>query len=116
MAAPDVYDALANDTRRAMLDLLRERPRSVNHLAEHFDIQRPSLSQHLRVLREAGLVTAERDGRQRVYRVQPEALAEVADWLAPYEAFWRGRLRELRHRMQPDDVTAPTTSTEDDHP
>lgn len=92
----DVFAALANPTRRALLDQLRIRPGSVNELAEGFAMRRPSVSEHLRVLRDAGLVTDERRGRERIYRLAPEPLQEVAAWLHPYEEFWRDRLRGLR--------------------
>ncbi|MCL7490802.1 MULTISPECIES: helix-turn-helix transcriptional regulator [Streptomyces] len=101
-----VFAALANGTRREVLRLLRERgPQPVQSLADHFDMRRPSLSEHLRVLREAGLVSEERVGRQRIYRLEAAPLAEVQDWLHPYERFWRDRLKglgELLDRM-PDD-------------
>ncbi len=103
-----VFAALANGTRREVLRLLRERgPQPVQSLADHFDMRRPSLSEHLRVLREAGLVSEERVGRQRIYRLEAAPLAEVQDWLHPYERFWRDRLKglgELLDRM-PDDET-----------
>lgn len=96
MPPSDVFHALANPTRRALLDLLRTSPRPVNELADEFAMRRPSVSEHLRVLRDAGLVADERRGRQRVYRVDPGPLREVAEWLHPYEEFWRDRLGELR--------------------
>ncbi|MFJ5802150.1 ArsR/SmtB family transcription factor [Streptomyces decoyicus] len=103
-----VFAALANGTRREVLRLLRERgPQPVQSLADHFDMRRPSLSEHLKVLREAGLVSEARAGRQRIYRLDAAPLAEVQDWLHPYERFWRDRLMglgELLDRM-PDDET-----------
>jgi DNA-binding transcriptional ArsR family regulator len=96
-ARPDVFAALANPTRRDLLQALLERgPQPAQSLAERFDMARPSVSEHLRVLREAGLVEERRAGRQRIYRLEAEPLREVADWLAPYERFWRGRLAGLR--------------------
>ncbi|MEV4545906.1 DNA-binding transcriptional regulator, ArsR family [Micromonospora echinaurantiaca] len=97
MAEPDVFAALANPTRRAVLRLLLERgEQPVHRLAEHFAMRRPSLSEHLRVLKEAGLVVEQPAGRQRLYSLRPEPLREVVDWLTPYERFWRGRLTQLR--------------------
>ena len=96
-ARPDVFAALANPTRRDLLQALLERgPQLAQSLAERFDMARPSVSEHLRVLREAGLVEERRAGRQRIYRLEAEPLREVADWLAPYERFWRTRLAGLR--------------------
>jgi DNA-binding transcriptional ArsR family regulator len=103
MARDDVFAALANPTRRALLDLLRERPQPVHDLAEQFAMRRPSVSEHLKVLRDAGLVVDERHGRERIYRVNAAPLAEVAAWLHPYEEFWRGRLADLR-RMLDDEA------------
>ncbi|MFE1314451.1 ArsR/SmtB family transcription factor [Streptomyces sp. NPDC058755] len=107
-AAEDrVFAALANASRREVLRLLRERgPQPVQALADHFDMRRPSLSEHLRVLREAGLVSEQRSGRQRIYRLEAAPLAEVQDWLHPYERFWRDQLKglgALLDRMSDDD-------------
>lgn len=97
MPATDVFAALANPTRRALLrHLLDDGPQPVADLAARFDMRRPSVSEHLKVLREAGLVSERRSGRQRLYHLEPEPLAEVADWLTPYERFWRARLAALR--------------------
>lgn len=101
-----LFAALANGTRREVLRLLRdEGPQPVQTLADHFDMRRPSLSEHLKVLREAGLVAEERSGRQRIYRLEAVPLAEVQDWLSPYERFWRDRLKSLGALLDrmPDD-------------
>ena len=107
--ADRVFAALANATRRAVLRLLRDGgPQPVQALAAHFDMARPSLSEHLKVLRDAGLVSEQRSGRQRIYRLEAAPLAEVQDWLHPYERFWRDRLKglgELLDRMPDDDAT-----------
>ncbi|MEU8844420.1 metalloregulator ArsR/SmtB family transcription factor [Streptomyces roseus] len=91
-----MFAALANGTRRAVLRLLRERgPQPVRTLAHHFDVRRPSLSERFEVLREAGLASGERAGRQRMCRLEAASPADVQDWLHPYERYGRGRLREL---------------------
>lgn len=95
MAGPDVFEAIASPSRRAILDRLREGPRPVHDLAEGFAVTRPAVSQHLRVLREADLVAMERAGREHRYRLRAEPLARVDRWLAGYERFWRDRLRAL---------------------
>lgn len=92
----DVFTALASPVRREILGLLLDGPQPVNALATRFEMRRPSVSEHLRVLRDAGMVTEQRVGRQRFYRLQPQPLADVQDWLRPYERFWRDRLRNLR--------------------
>ena len=93
---PDVFGAISHPARRHMLDLLAEADRSVNAIAGHFRMSRPAVSQHLRVLLDAGLVTEQRHGRERRYRLVPERLGEVRDWIARYERFWDDRLERLR--------------------
>jgi DNA-binding transcriptional ArsR family regulator len=92
----DVFGAISHPARRRMLDLLLETDRSVNTIAEQFAMSRPAVSQHLRVLLDAGLVTEKRHGRERRYRLLPERLAPVRDWLALYERFWDDRLQRLQ--------------------
>jgi DNA-binding transcriptional ArsR family regulator len=93
----DVFAAVANASRREVLGLLLDGgPQPVQELAGHFDMRRPSLSEHLKILKDAGLVVERKAGRQRLYSLRPEPLREVADWLTPYERFWRGRLAVLR--------------------
>ncbi len=95
-AIDPVFAALANPTRRELLRLLRdEGERPVQYLADHFAMQRPTISEHLKVLREVGLVSEQKQGRQRYYRLQGAPLQAIHDWLAPYERFWRDRLTKL---------------------
>lgn len=89
------FRALADEHRRTIVDLLAERPRSVSELLEHFDFSQPALSRHLRVLREAGLVAADKEGRVRRYRLADAALGDVAAWLVRHRAFWGARLDAL---------------------
>jgi DNA-binding transcriptional ArsR family regulator len=91
-----VFAALASPVRREVLRMLRDDgPQPVQQLADHFEMARPSFSEQLRVLRDAGLVSERKEGRQRIYRLEPVPLAEVQDWLSPYERFWRERMSEL---------------------
>jgi DNA-binding transcriptional ArsR family regulator len=78
-------DALGDPTRRAIFERLRGGPRSVGELAAALPVSRPAVSQHLRVLREAGLVTERRNGTRRIYRIEPQGLAELRDYI---ESFW----------------------------
>ena len=94
-ADASVYHAIADPTRRAILDLLREGERPVKALLEAIDASQSALSQHLGVLRRAGLVTATKIGRLRVYALRPEPLAEVADWMEPFDKYWDERLADL---------------------
>src|SRR6266480_1510102 len=96
---PDVFGAISHPARRRMLDLLVEADRSVNTIAGQFQMSRPAVSQHLRVLLDAGLVTEERHGRQRRYHFVPERLGQVRDWIAQYERFWDDRLQRLQKTL-----------------
>ncbi|MFG1928045.1 ArsR/SmtB family transcription factor [Cryptosporangium sp. NPDC048952] len=98
--ADRVFAALANPTRRDVLDLLLDGPRPVQEIAEHFDMARPSVSEHLKVLLDAELVTETRQGRHRVYAVTPDPLQELQSWLTPYERFWRSKLTGLRTYLE----------------
>src|ERR1700728_2813235 len=79
-----VFGVLAEPRRRRILDLVRDGERSVGELVEALAMSQPAVSKHLRVLREAGLVEARVDEQRRLYRIRPEPLAELDDWLAPY--------------------------------
>lgn len=83
---PPVFRAIADPTRRSLLEALRGGPLSVNRLAEAFPVSRPAISKHLRYLREAGLVSEERQGRRRIYRLQAQALSEVRGWVDGFAA------------------------------
>lgn len=94
-ATEDVFTAVAHPLRRELLDLLAGGERTAGQLAAPFPVSRPAISQHLRVLLDAGLVRERRDGRERRYRLDPGRLIVLRDWLATYERFWRLRLRAL---------------------
>jgi len=91
----DPFRAISDPTRRAILDLLAAGERTASELGAPFPISQPALSQHLRVLRDAGLVRSRKEGRLRVYAVAPEPLRLVHDWVAHYEAFWTDKLDAL---------------------
>jgi len=76
--------------------LLDEGQQPVQQLADHFEMRRPSISEHLKVLRDAGLVSERRRGRQRYYHLEAAPLVEMQEWLQPYERFWRERFANLR--------------------
>ena len=92
----DVFRAVADPTRRAILDRLRAGPTPVNALAADFQQTRPAISKHLRVLREAALVSEQRVGRERVYQLHPRPLQQVAGWVEGYRAFWLDSLNNLK--------------------
>src|SRR5229473_169480 len=96
---PDVFGAISHPARRRMLDLLLEADRSVNTIAGHFQMSRPAVSRHLRILLAAGLVTEQRHGRERRYRLVPARLGPVRDWIAHYERFWDDHLQRLQKHL-----------------
>lgn len=94
------YGALAEPHRRQILDLLRDGERPAGDLVERLPLSQPGVSKHLKVLREAGLVTVRAEGKRRMYALRPEPLAEVDAWLAGYRAFWSGRLDALERHLE----------------
>jgi DNA-binding transcriptional ArsR family regulator len=99
-ADSDVFRAIADPTRRAILDRLRTGPAPVNTLAAEFSQSRPAISKHLRVLRAARIVSERQTGRERVYRLQPQPLMEVAGWVENYREFWLQSLNNLKHYLE----------------
>lgn len=83
----DIFQAIADPTRRAILDRLRGGEQSVKRLAEPFEMSLPAISQHLQILCEAGLVSQRRAGRQRFYQLNPQPLKQVSEWVSDYEQF-----------------------------
>ena len=94
------FEALAEPNRRRILDLLREGERPAGELVEALAISQPGVSKHLKMLREAGLVSVRADGQRRLYRLQPEGLGELEAWLAPYRRFWSDRLDALEDHLE----------------
>jgi DNA-binding transcriptional ArsR family regulator len=93
------FDVVAEPHRRRILDLLRERPRSVGDLVEHLSLSQPGTSKHLRVLREAGLVRVRKDAQRRYYELNPAPLTEIDVWLQPYRRLWATRLDALERHL-----------------
>lgn len=107
----DAFNAVAEPRRRAILDALAGSERSVNELVELLELAQPQVSKHLRVLREVGAVEVRDVGRQRLYRLNGQALKPIHDWVSNYERLWSDRfdeldvvLRDLRAKEQGDDV------------
>lgn len=120
-ADSSVFYAVADPTRRAILDLLRDRMQSaestrtvlhmLDRLAARFvDLTQSAFSQHLAVLRRAGLVTVEKRGRLRVYSLQARPLEEIADWVTAYDAFWSEKLDHLRNYLDSHGAAPPSGS------
>lgn len=98
--ADDIFKALADPTRREILALLRNGRRSVGDLATNFHTSRPAISKHLRVLREAKLVTDTPEGTSRMCQLNPEPLRAVYQWLRDYERFWDSKLARLKAHVE----------------
>jgi DNA-binding transcriptional ArsR family regulator len=94
------YSALADPSRREILDLLRSGERSVNELVERIRLSQPGVSKQLKALREAGLVEVRPEGKRRWYGLRAEPLAEVAEWLEPYRQHWSERLDALERHLE----------------
>ena len=91
----DVFQAIADPTRREIINLLARQPLNLNAVAENFDISRPAVSKHIRILTECGLVVIKQQGRERFCRAELHKLKEVADWTEKYREFWSKKLDAL---------------------
>src|SRR3954452_3828477 len=98
----DVFQAIADPTRRKLLKLLSKEEMPVTSISEHFPISRTAVSKHLRVLAEAGLVKERKAGRETRYKLEPEPLHELKDWLQYFELFWENKLSALRLFVESD--------------
>ena len=92
----DPFNAIAEPNRRHILELIAGEARSVNDIADALELAQPSVSKHLQVLREVGLVTARKDGRRTMYRTNAEALRTIHDWAQMFAQYWRGQLRRIK--------------------
>jgi DNA-binding transcriptional ArsR family regulator len=93
------FQVLAEPSRQAILDLLRDGERPVGELVDHLQLSQPAVSKHLRVLREAGMVQTRADAQRRLYRIRPEPLAELDAWLATYRQLWTTHLDRLEEHL-----------------
>jgi len=100
MMLMSAYTALAEPSRRQILDLLRDGERSVNDLVARLELSQPGVSKHLKVLREAALVEVRPEGKRRWYGLRAAPLADVADWLEPYRRHWSERLDALERHLE----------------
>ena len=91
----DVFAAIGDPTRRKVLDMLAKQNLAAGEIATYFEISRPAISQHLHVLRRAKLVAVQKRGREHIYRLNPEPLHEVYDWIEHYSEFWNAKMGDL---------------------
>ena len=99
-AHSDVFSAVADPTRRAILDRLRRGSAPVNELAAGFRVSRPAISKHLRVLRSAHLVREKKVGRERIYQLEPKGIQEVVKWAEEYRVFWHHNITRLKRHLE----------------
>ena len=100
----DVFQAIADPTRREVLKLLAEKELPISEITSHFSISRTAIAKHLQVLSEAELVSGRKVGREKIYRLHPEPLTELKQWLSFYEKFWENKLSILKHIVEnPED-------------
>lgn len=91
----DVFQAIADPTRRDIINLIARKSLNLNSIAENFEMSRPAISQHIKILTECGIVVINQQGRERYCEVQPKKLMEVADWLEPFREMWEARFDKL---------------------
>lgn len=99
----DIFQAIADPTRREIIDLLAHQSLAVNEVADNFEISRPAVSKHLKILNECGLVMIRKEGRKRFCRADPRKLQEVMEWTARYRKFWAGSLDTLEALLEEKD-------------
>jgi DNA-binding transcriptional ArsR family regulator len=95
-----VFRALADPTRRAIVSMLAERPLAIAEIASQFEMTRPAVAKHLAILKEGGLISVQRQGREQINRLNPKALKTAADWLAYFDRFWDERLAKLKEAVE----------------
>ena len=99
-ARRDVFQAIADPNRRAIISLLAKERLTLNGVADHFKISRPAISKHIKVLTECGLVKIEKQGRERYCEIKPEKLNEVSEWVEQYRQLWEARFDRLERYLE----------------
>ena len=95
-----VFRALSDPTRRRIIQMLADKPRSIGRLVEAFEVSRPAVAKHLKILEEGGVIEVRQVGRERINYLSPEGLKRAQDWLAQFEHFWDGKLAELKRVVE----------------
>jgi DNA-binding transcriptional ArsR family regulator len=113
MVSSATMEVLAEPSRRRILEVLRDGEQPVNAMVADLRLSQPAVSKHLRVLRDAGLVEVRPDGQRRLYRLRPEPLMELDEWLEPYRQLWRTSLDKLEHHLSDptQEMNNPTRET-----
>lgn len=95
----DVFQAIADPVRRDIIDLLAEDEMTVNAIAEKFEISRPAISKHIKILNECDLIVISQHGRERFCQIKPESLFEIADWASKYRKLWESKLDSFENYL-----------------
>ena len=99
MSTQHLFSALADPTRRSVIAMLANNPMTVNQISEHFEMSRPAVAKHLKILQKGKIIKMKTVGRLRISTLQPEALKSVADWINYYSHFWDEKLLSLKHTI-----------------
>lgn len=109
----DVFQAIADPTRREIINLIAHKSLNLNSVAENFDVSRPAISKHIKILMECGLLVINQQGRERYCEAKLEKLNEVSDWVEQYKKFWNAKLDSLENylnELQSKDLPSPVTA------
>lgn len=98
-----IFRAISDPTRRSIMALLAGKEQSLNEIAANYQMTRPAVTKHLKILQEGGLVSVRSKGRERIHRLQPEALKTVSEWLSFFSQFWDEKLADLKQAVEADD-------------
>lgn len=112
-ARRDIFQAIADPTRRAIIDLIAQQPVNVNTIAEQFDVSRQAISLHLKILSECDLLNVQQSGRERLYEAKLEKLSEVYQWVEQYHKLWTGRLKALKNLVELEELQSENASMTD---
>jgi DNA-binding transcriptional ArsR family regulator len=107
----DVFQAIADPTRRAIIGMIAQQPINVNTIAEQFDVSRQAISLHLKILSECGLLTIKQLGRERLCEAKLEKLDEVHEWVEQYHKLWTGRLNALKNFVEQEELQSKSANT-----
>lgn len=95
-----VFRALGDPTRRAIIEMLAQEPRTINAIVRNFDVSRPAVAKHLKILHEGGLIEVRQQGRERINTLRPETLKTASDWMAHFDHFWDDKLAKLKKAIE----------------
>src|SRR6185369_10337438 len=103
----DVFQAIADPTRREIINMLAQQKLNLNAVAENFDVSRPAISKHIKILTECGLIVIRQEGRERYCEAKLQKLNEVSRWIEQYRVFWAGKLDALEHFLATEKKSSP---------